>query len=146
MQCFVTSGPLVAKKTGIEPQTFLIADSGYNPYTTVLATSESYLKANPQIVKLMLDAVREGWQAYLTNPAKANEYMGRLNPTMDAQTFKDSAAAQKPLIKSADTKQLGLGAMTLDRWQTLVQQIVELRVIDKPVDAQASFLDLSKEK
>ncbi len=146
MQCFVTSEPLAAKKTGIEPQTFLIADSGYNPYTTVLATSESYLKANPQIVKLMIDAVREGWQAYLTNPAKANEYMGRLNPTMDAQTFKDSAAAQKPLIESADTKRLGLGAMTLDRWQTLVQQIVELRVIDKPVDAQASFLDLSKEK
>ena len=146
MQCFVTSEPLAAKKTGIEPQTFLIADSGYNPYTTVLATSESYLKANPQIVKSMVDAVREGWQAYLTNPAKANEYMGRLNPTMDAQTFKDSAAAQKPLIESADTKQLGLGAMMLDRWQTLVQQLVELRVIDKPVDAKASFLDLSKGK
>ena len=146
MQCFVTSEPLAAKKTGIEPQTFLIADSGYNPYTTVLATSESYLKANPQIVKSMVDAVREGWQAYLTNPAKANEYMGRLNPTMDAQTFKDSAAAQKPLIESADTKRLGLGAMMLDRWQTLVQQLVELRVIDKPVDAKASFLDLSKGK
>jgi len=146
MQCFVTSEPLAAKKTGIEPQTFLIADSGYNPYTTVLATSESYLKANPQIVKSMVDAVREGWQAYLTNPAKANQYMGRLNPTMDAQTFKDSAAAQKPLIESADTKQLGLGAMMLDRWQTLVQQLVELRVIDKPADAKASFLDLSKGK
>ena len=146
MQCFVTSEPLAAKKTGIEPQTFLIADSGYNPYTTVLATSESYLKANPQIVKSMVDAVREGWQAYLTNPAKANEYMGRLNPTMDAQTFKDSAAAQKPLIESADTKRLGLGAMMLDRWQTLVQQLVELRVIDKPVNAKASFLDLSKGK
>jgi len=146
MQCFVTSEPLAAKKTGIEPQTFLIADSGYNPYTTVLATSESYLKANPQIVKSMVDAVREGWQAYLTNPAKANQYMGRLNPTMDAQTFKDSAAAQKPLIESADTKRLGLGAMMLDRWQTLVQQLVELRVIDKPVNAKASFLDLSKGK
>ena len=46
MQCFVTSEPLAAKKTGIEPQTFLIADSGYNPYTTVLVTRESYLKAN----------------------------------------------------------------------------------------------------
>jgi NitT/TauT family transport system substrate-binding protein len=146
MQCFVTSEPLAAKKTGIEPQTFLVADSGYNPYTTVLATSESYLKANPEIVKSMVDAVREGWQAYLTNPAKANEYMGRLNPTMDAQTFKDSAAAQKPLIGSPDTKRLGLGAMTLDRWQTLVQQLVELRVIDKPMDAQTNFLDLSKGK
>jgi NitT/TauT family transport system substrate-binding protein len=146
MQCFITSEPLAAKKTGIEPQTFLIADSGYNPYTTVLATSESYLKANPQIVKSMIDAVREGWQSYLVDPIKSNDYMGKLNPTMDAQTFKDSAAAQKPLIENSETKRLGLGAMTLDRWQTLVQQLVELRVIDKPVDAHASFWDLSKGK
>ena len=94
----------------------------------------------------MTDAVREGWQAYLADPAKANEYMGRLNPTMDAQTFKDSAAAQKPLIESADTKRLGLGAMNLERWQTLVQQLVELKVIDKPVDAQTFFAELSKAK
>ncbi len=146
MQCFVTSEPLAAEKTGIEPQTFLIAESGYNPYTTVLATSESYLKSNPLIVKSMIDAVREGWHAYLADPAKANEYMGRLNPTMDAQTFKDSAAAQKPLIESADTKRSDLGAMTLDRWQTLVQQLVELKVIDKPVDAQTCFAELSKAK
>jgi NitT/TauT family transport system substrate-binding protein len=63
MQCFVTSEPLAAKQTGVEPQTFLIADSGYNPYTTVLATSESYLKGNPQTAKAMIDAVREGWQS-----------------------------------------------------------------------------------
>jgi len=146
MQCFITSEPLAAKKTGIEPQTFLIADSGYNPYTTVLATSESYLKANPQIVKLMIDALREGWQSYLAAPNKANEYMGKLNPTMDAQTFKESAEAQKPLIENTETKQHGLGAMTLERWQTLVQQLVDLKVIDKPINAQASFLDLSRAK
>ena len=146
MQCFVTSEPLAAKKTGIEPQTFLIAESGYNPYTTVLATSESYLKANPQIVKSMIDAVREGWQSYLADPTKINEHMGKLNPTMDSQTFKDSAEAQKPLIENTDTKRLGVGAMTLERWQTLVQQLLELKVIDKQVDPQASFSELSKAK
>jgi NitT/TauT family transport system substrate-binding protein len=83
MQCFITSEPLAAKKTGIEPRTFLIAESGYNPYTTVLATSENYLKSNPQIVKSMVAAVREGWQAYLKELGKANEHMSRLNPTMD---------------------------------------------------------------
>lgn len=146
MQCFVTSEPLAAKKTGIEPQAFLIAESGYDPYTTVLATGDSYLKSNPQIVKSMIDAVREGWQAYLADPTTANEYMGRLNPTMDAQTFKDSAAAQKPLLETADTNRLGLGAMTLNRWQTLVQQLVELKVIDKPVEAQSCFSGSLKEK
>jgi NitT/TauT family transport system substrate-binding protein len=140
MQCFITSEPLAAKKTGIEPQTFLIAESGYNPYTTVLATSEKYLKENPEVVKRMIDAVREGWRAYIGDPTKANEYMGKLNPTMDAETFKASAAAQQPLIETADAQGLGLGAMTLERWQTLVRQLVDLKVIDKPVDPQSCFL------
>src|ERR1041385_6147892 len=65
MQCFVTSEPLAAKKTGIEPQTFLIADAGWNPYTTVLATRDDYLAAHPDVVKAMVESVREAWRAYL---------------------------------------------------------------------------------
>jgi NitT/TauT family transport system substrate-binding protein len=146
MQCFVTSEPLVAKKIGIEPQTFLISDSGYNPYTTVLATRESYLKANPKIVKSMIDAAREGWESYLADPTRTNQHMSNLNPTMDAQTFKESAEAQKPLIQTADTKRLGLGAMTRERWQTLGQQLLELKVIAKPSDPESAFSELSKAK
>ena len=144
MQCFVTSEPLAAKAIGIEPQTFLIAESGYNPYTTVLATSESYLKANPQGVKAMIDAAREGWQSYLSDATKANEHMRKLNPTMDAQTFADSAAAQKPLIETEETKKSGIGSMSLERWQTLIKQLVELKVIDPSTGAQANFFDASK--
>lgn len=139
MQCFVTSEPLAAKRIGIEPKTFLIAESGYNPYTTVLATGESYLKANREIVQAMVAAVREGWRDYLNDPSKTNEFMAGLNPTMDARTFQDSAEAQLPLIQSADSEKLGLGAMTLARWQTLVDQLVELKVIDQPVAPESCF-------
>ena len=38
MQFFVTSEPLAATKAGLDAQTFLIAEAGYNPYTTVLVT------------------------------------------------------------------------------------------------------------
>jgi NitT/TauT family transport system substrate-binding protein len=136
MQCFVTSEPLAARRLGIEPQTFLIAESGYNPYTTVLATSDAYLKSNPKVVAAMIQAVREGWQAYLANPTQANDAMARLNPTMDAQTFIDSAAAQAPLIVAERAAGIDLGAMSLDRWKTLVQQLTDLKVIDKPVQAE----------
>jgi NitT/TauT family transport system substrate-binding protein len=131
---------LAAKKTGVEPQTFLIAEAGYNPYTTVLATSESYFKSNEQTVRAMIDAVREGWQRYLAEPTGTNELMGRLNPTMDAQTFIESAAAQKPLIETDETKRAGLGVMTSERWQTLVKQLLELQVINTPVRAEECFL------
>jgi NitT/TauT family transport system substrate-binding protein len=146
MQCFVTSEPLAARRIGIEPRAFLIAESGYNPYTTVLATSEGFVKANPKIVQSMVAAVREGWQAYLDDADKTNEYMGKLNPTMDAQTFKESAEAQKPLIQSPETEKLGLGAMTLARWHELVQQLVELKVIDRPMAAESCFMEPSKAK
>jgi len=139
MQCFITSEPLAAKNIGIEPQTFLIAEAGFNPYATVVATSADYLKANPEIVSKMIDAVREGWRSYLAEPARANEAMQKLNPTMDAETFKESADAQKPLIETEDTDKLGLGIMTLERWETLVKQLIELKVIEKPVSAKESF-------
>lgn len=141
MQCFVTSEPLAARKTGIQPQTFLIAEAGYNPYTTVLATSDDYLRSNPQIVKAMVQAVRQGWQVYLADPSKANELMGRLNPTMDQQTFAESAEAQKSLILAEDPNGADVGVMSLQRWQTLVQQLLDLNVIDKPLPAEQCFVD-----
>ncbi len=146
MQCFVTSEPLAAKRIGIEPQTFLIAESGYNPYTTVLATSESYLKKNPEVVQSMVEAVREGWQAYLSDPTRTNEYMGKLNPTMDAQTFEASAEVQKSLIRSPDTEKFGLGTMTLERWRRLGLQLAELKVIDHTIGPEEYVFQGIKEQ
>jgi len=138
-QCFVTSEPIAARKLGADPQTFLIADAGYNPYTAVLATRDDYLKAHPDTVKAMVAACREGWQAYLQDPSAANAEMQKINPGMDAQTFIESAAAQKPLLETDETKSNGLGSMTLDRWKTLAQQLADLKVIDKAPPAEQCF-------
>jgi NitT/TauT family transport system substrate-binding protein len=135
---------LAAKKIGIEPQTFLIAEAGYNPYTTVLATSERYLKSNPQIVKSMIEATRAGWERYLSDATKTNEHMANLNPTMPMETFTESAEAQKPLIQTADTKQSGIGTMTNARWRTLAQQLLDLKIIQNVSDPEAVFVDVSK--
>jgi NitT/TauT family transport system substrate-binding protein len=141
MQCFVTSEPLAAVKTGIQPKTFLIADSGYNPYTTVLITTAAHLKANEAEVKNIVTAVAKGWRAYVDAPAETHALMQKLNPTMDADTLTASAEAQKPLIETDETKTAGLGVMTVHRWQTLIDQLKDLGVIDKPVDAGAMFVD-----
>ena len=37
-QCFVFSEPVAAKHKGADTKVFLIADSGYNPYTGVVIT------------------------------------------------------------------------------------------------------------
>lgn len=143
MQCFVTSEPLAALKTGVAPKTFLIADSGYNPYTTVLATSDDFLAKNPKVVTDMTAAVREGWTAYLADPSPTNAAMQKLNPTMDAATFTASAEAQKPLIAVESTP---IGSMTLERWQTLVTQLSDLKAIATPVDAKTCFVPTDSTK
>jgi NitT/TauT family transport system substrate-binding protein len=130
-QCFVTSEPLLAKKQRGDPQTFLIADAGYNPYTTVLITSGKTLHQKPEMVRNVVDACREGWQKYLDDPSAANTAMGKLNTEMDAETFKEAAAAQKPLIENDETTESGLGRMTAQRWEDLGRQLVELKVIDR---------------
>lgn len=129
-QCFVFSEPLAARKQGGDPQTFLIADAGYNPYTGVVITSNEFLKNNPKTVKAMDAALREGWRAYLDDPRPANAVMGKINKSMDAETFAAAAEAQKPLVESEDTKASGLGAMTAARWEQLIKQLEDIGVVN----------------
>jgi NitT/TauT family transport system substrate-binding protein len=138
-QCFVTSEPIVAKTQGSDPQTFLIADAGYNPYTTVVITSGETIRKNPELVKAMITACRAGWRGYLDDPKPANSMMGRLNKDMDAETFTAAAEAQKPLIENEETKKSGLGSMTTQRWESLAKQLVDLKVIDKTIPAKDCF-------
>jgi NitT/TauT family transport system substrate-binding protein len=138
-QCFVTSEPIVAKRQGATPETFLIADSGYNPYTTVLVTSGKTLKEKPGLVKAMAEACREGWRAYLTDPAPTNAVMGTLNKDMDVEAFAEGAKAQAPLIEPPAGQ--ALGAMTKERWETLAGQLVELKVIDKAPAVAECFVN-----
>ena len=137
-QCFVTSEPLAAARAGIAVDTFLVADSGYNPYTTVLVTTRDRHAQHADEVTKVVAAVRAGWESYLKDPAPANAKMGALNKAMDPRTFDESARAQVALIRTPDTKVLG--EMTLARWQALVDQLKELKSIKSNVDAKALFV------
>jgi NitT/TauT family transport system substrate-binding protein len=143
MQCFVTSEPLAAKKAGLEVTTFLVADEGYNPYATVLATNEQYLKANRATVEKMVEAVREGWRAYLDDPSRTNETMYRLNPTMDEDTFIAAAEAQRPLIETPETKVRGLGTMSKQRWAELTNQLASLGIVKQAPAPESCFVEVA---
>ena len=139
-QCFVTSEPLTAERAGLKVKTFLVAESGYNPYTTVLATTREHLQRHPDEVKRMVAAVRAGWAAYLRDPGATNARMGQINKAMDAPTFLASARAQAALIQTKDGTELG--EMSLARWQTLIDQLRDLKLIKTPVKAPAMYVDL----
>ncbi|CAN5531213.1 hypothetical protein BH10PLA1_BH10PLA1_17570 [soil metagenome] len=140
-QCFVFSEPLAARTQGVEPQTFLIAEAGYNPYTGVVVTSGKYLKEHPATVKAMVASLQQGWDDYLKDPRQANGAMGALNKSMDAKTFADAAEAQKALVEySYQPNKRPLGGMITERWQTLIDQLVDLKIVKDPPKAAECFI------
>ena len=141
-QCFVTSEPIAAKRKGADPKVFLIAESGFNPYAGLVVVKGDYLKGNPKLVEEFVAGCREGWRAYLDEPKKANEVMGKLNKEMDAETFAAAAEAQRPLIEDEFAKANGLGTMSRERWETLGKQLVELGVMKTAPEAEACFRNI----
>ncbi len=135
-QCFVTSEPLLAAKAGIKVKTFLVADSGFNPYNTVVVVKKSYLAKNEAQVKAMVSVLKEAWGQYLKDPKAANLHMAGINKAMDAATFSESAGAQRDLIQTSETNKAGLGSMTEARWATLVDQLHALKLIKSKPKAQ----------
>ena len=136
-QCFVTAEPLQARRKGVDVRVFPVSDIGFDTYTTVMATSGDFLRKNPELVKNMVAAVREGWRAYLDNAAPTNEKMHAINPSMDAASYVEIAEAQKPLIESTS-----LGRMTAQRWDTLAAQLKELGDIPQAPPADQCFREL----
>jgi len=141
-QCYVTSEPIAARQKGADPAVFLIADSGFNPYATVVVTRRELLQKNPSLAKEFVLATREGWRDYLDHPEATNALLGKLNAALDAATLSAAAEAQKPLIENDDSKQHGLGSMQLARWQTLSDQLLDLKFLDKPASVADSFQQL----
>ena len=145
-QCYVTSEPIAAKKQGGDPQVFLVADAGYNPYTTVVVTSRELAQQKPEMVGAFVAATAEGWKNYLADPRPTNQVLARLNPSMDAATLDAAVEAEKALIATEPTKQLGLGTMSAERWATLATQLTELKLIDRAPPPTDLFVPVAARK
>ena len=138
-QGFIAAEPILARKQGAQPRTFLIADSGYNPYFTVVVVRNEFADKNSQLIKDFVSATQEGWKSYLQDPTEANKKMAALNPTMDPETFREGAKAQASLIQNAETEKHGLGCQSKERWKVLADQLLELKVVTKVFPAETYF-------
>jgi NitT/TauT family transport system substrate-binding protein len=145
-QCYVTSEPIAAKKLGGDPQVFLIADAGFNPYTTVVVAKRELVTQKPEMVNAFVAATAEGWKNYLADPRAVNQMLAHLNPAMDATTLDAAVEAERPLIAPEATKQTGLGSMTAERWSTLGAQLADLKMIDRAPVVADLFVPVASRK
>lgn len=138
-QCYVDEEPLAARRKGADVKVFPMLDIGYNPYTGLLITSGDLLRKQPEQVKAMVAASRDGWRAYLDDPKPTNRKMHELSPTMDQETFDEVAEAQKPFVETEETRKNGLGTMNRERWATQIQQLKDLGDITQMTPPEECF-------
>ncbi|MFO1024066.1 MAG: ABC transporter substrate-binding protein [Acetobacteraceae bacterium] len=119
-QGYLGSEPFSIKEaTGIQPVVLLVADAGFQGYSSLFATSDKMIKEKPDLVQRFVDASILGWYSYLNgDPTPGNALILKENPEM-TQALIDygrSALKSNGILTSGDAATLGIGAMTSERW------------------------------
>jgi NitT/TauT family transport system substrate-binding protein len=125
-QGYTFSEPFIARQKGADPRVLLVSQLGFNPYTSLLFTSEKMVATQPEVVRRMVVATVSGWQDYLADPEPTNRLIHERNTEgVDLEALAYGAHEIAPLIAADGAAENGIGQMTLERWQTLKQQLVE---------------------
>jgi NitT/TauT family transport system substrate-binding protein len=140
IQGYLTSEPFVLAAQGVESGTLLIHDSGYQPYTTVLFTTEKLIKEQPELVAKYVEASIKGWTYYKDNFDEINTgTIQKENPDLKADGMKAGATAEMDLIFGMDASTGGVGIMTKERWEALGGQLKGLGLVPADMDVSAAY-------
>ncbi len=142
-QGYLTSEPFaVEREGGFVPQVFLLADAGYETYSTTIETSWQLVEDNPDLVQRFVDATIEGWYSYLYgDPAAGNALIKVDNPDMTDEQIAFSIAKLKEygIANSGATEELGIGAMTDQRWQNFFAFASDAGLYPKDLDLKRAY-------
>src|SRR6202521_4708920 len=143
MQGYVTSEPYaIEQRAGIRPKLFLIADYGFNSYSTLIETRRDLVERRPDLVQRFVDASIVGWYNYIYGDNRsANEMIKRHNPEMTDDLLANSVAKLKEygIVDSGDALDLGVGAMTDARMSSFFNKMVRVGVTKPPIDYRKSY-------
>jgi NitT/TauT family transport system substrate-binding protein len=143
MQGYVTSEPFaIEKQGGFKPAIFLLADQGFNSYSTLIETRRDLVERRPDLVQRFVDASIIGWMNYLHGDNRAaNALIKRHNPEMTDELLAYSIARMKQygIVDSGDAATLGIGAMTDARMKSFFDKMVRAGVVDPSLALEKSY-------
>jgi NitT/TauT family transport system substrate-binding protein len=128
-QAYVFSEPFVAQEKGAAVRCLLVAETGYNPYTSLLITSGEMLKNRPETVRKFVAASIRGWQAYLEKPEDTNRYIHGINREMGLDILAFGVKALRPLCLAGLPGRDHIGEMTAARWKSMATQLIDAGVL-----------------
>jgi NitT/TauT family transport system substrate-binding protein len=143
MQGYVTSEPYAIEKQGrFKPKIFLLAEYGFNAYSTLIETRRDLAENKPELVQRFVDASIIGWYHYLYGDSSpGNMLIKKHNPEMTDELLAYSIAKMKEygIVDSGDAATLGIGAMTDARMASFFDKMVRAGVVKPSVDFRKSY-------
>jgi NitT/TauT family transport system substrate-binding protein len=143
MQGYVTSEPYAVEKRGrFKPQVFLLADYGYDTYSTMIETRRELVETKPDLVQRFVDASIVGWYHYLYGDNRpGNELIKKQNPEMTDELLAYSVKTMKEygIVDSGDAVTLGIGAMSDARMRSFFDKMVRAGVVKPGLDYRKSY-------
>jgi NitT/TauT family transport system substrate-binding protein len=143
MQGYVTSEPFaVERAAGFKPGVILLADNGFNTYSTLIETRRDLIESKPDLVQRFVDASIIGWYTYIYGDNSAgNALIKKMNPEMTDDLLAYSVAKMKEygIVDSGDSMDKGIGAMTEERITSFFDKMVRAGVVKPTVDYRKSY-------
>jgi NitT/TauT family transport system substrate-binding protein len=143
MQGYVTSEPFaIESQAHFKPKVFLIADHGFNSYSTLIETRRDLVEKKPGLVQRFVDASAIGWYHYIYgDPSAGNALIKKQNPEMTDALLRFSIAKMKQygIVDSGDTLKLGIGAMTDARMKSFFDKMVRVGVLKGSIDYKRAY-------
>ena len=143
MQGYVTSEPYAIETQGhFKPKVFLLADDGFNAYSTLIETRRELVEKRPDLVQRFVDASAIGWYHYIYGDSRpGNELIKKQNPEMTDALLAFSIAKMKEygIVDSGDSLKLGIGAMTDARWKSFFDKMVRAGVVKADLDYRRGY-------
>src|SRR2546423_133466 len=143
MQGYVTSEPYaVEKAAGFKPNVILLADYGFNSYSTLIETRTEIVDRKPDLVQRFVDASVIGWDNYLYCDNKPGDTMIKLlNPEMTDELLAYSVSKMKEygIVDSGDSLKDGIGAMNDARVASFFDKMGRAGVVRRDIDYRQAY-------
>jgi NitT/TauT family transport system substrate-binding protein len=143
MQGYVTSEPFAIEKAAkFKPKVFLLADQGFDAYSTLIETRRELVDKKPDLVQRFVDASIIGWYNYIYGDnSAANALIKKQNPEMTDDLLAYSVAAMKQygIVDSGDAVKLGVGAMSDARIKDFFDKMVRSGVVKPGLDYRKAY-------
>lgn len=128
-QAYSIAEPINVKmQAGFDPVVHLLADQGFNTYSTTVETRTQLVREKPDLVRRFMEASIIGWYNYLYgNRSAANALIRKDNPDMSEEYIEASVKLMRDLgiVDSGDALTRGIGAMDEERIRSFYDKMVK---------------------